>query len=136
MTTPVIEARGLSKVYRGGRRALDAVNLTVQPGRIVGLIGPNGAGKTTALKALLGLTPFDGELRVLGMDPQRQRDALDVLPPHQAGSQVEGRARYGGERHDASGGHFWATKSTASSSTRARNFSMPSDCTRILMRAL
>ncbi len=76
MTTPVIEARGLSKVYRGGRRALDAVNLTVQPGRIVGLIGPNGAGKTTALKAILGLTPFDGELRVLGMDPQRQRDAL------------------------------------------------------------
>jgi ABC-2 type transport system ATP-binding protein len=76
MTTPVIEARGLSKTYRGGRRALDAVNLTVQPGRIVGLIGPNGAGKTTALKAILGLTPFDGELRVLGRDPQRERDDL------------------------------------------------------------
>jgi len=76
MTTPVIEARGLSKSYRGGRRALDDVNLVVQPGRIVGLIGPNGAGKTTALKAILGLTPFEGELRVLGMDPQRERDAL------------------------------------------------------------
>jgi ABC-2 type transport system ATP-binding protein len=76
MTTPVIEARGLSKTYGGGRRALDDVNLTVQPGRIVGLIGPNGAGKTTALKAILGLTPFDGELRVLGLDPQADRNAL------------------------------------------------------------
>jgi ABC-2 type transport system ATP-binding protein len=76
MTTPVIEARGLSKTYRGGRPALQAVDLTVQPGRIVGLIGPNGAGKTTALKAILGLTPFEGELRVLGRDPQRERDAL------------------------------------------------------------
>ncbi len=76
MTTPVIEARGLSKTYRGGRRALDGVDLRVEPGRIVGLIGPNGAGKTTALKAILGLTPFEGELRVLGRDPQRERDAL------------------------------------------------------------
>ncbi|MCC6171752.1 MAG: ABC transporter ATP-binding protein, partial [Gammaproteobacteria bacterium] len=76
MTTPVIEARGLSKTYRGGRRALDGVDLRVEPGRIVGLIGLNGAGKTTALKAILGLTPFEGELRVLGRDPQRERDAL------------------------------------------------------------
>jgi ABC-2 type transport system ATP-binding protein len=76
MTTAVIEARGLSKTYGGGRRALDGVNLTVEPGRIVGLIGPNGAGKTTALKAILGLTPFEGELRVLGHDPQKDRDAL------------------------------------------------------------
>ena len=76
MTTPVIEARGLTKTYRGGRRALDGVTLTVEPGRIVGLIGPNGAGKTTALKAILGLTPFEGELRVLGHDPQKDRDAL------------------------------------------------------------
>ncbi len=73
--TPVIEARGLGKSY-GSTRALDGVSFTVQPGRIVGLIGPNGAGKTTALKAILGLTTFDGDLRVLGRDPHAERDAL------------------------------------------------------------
>jgi ABC-2 type transport system ATP-binding protein len=73
--TAVIEARGLTKSY-GATRALDGVSLSVERGRIVGLIGPNGAGKTTALKAILGLTPFGGELRVLGLDPRAQRDAL------------------------------------------------------------
>jgi ABC-2 type transport system ATP-binding protein len=73
--TAVIEARGLEKSY-GATRALESVSFTVEPGRIVGLIGPNGAGKTTALKAILGLTPFAGELRVLGLDPRSQRDAL------------------------------------------------------------
>jgi ABC-2 type transport system ATP-binding protein len=73
--TAVIEARALAKSY-GSRRALDGVSFSVEPGRIVGLIGPNGAGKTTALKAILGLTPFTGELRVLGLDPRTQRDAL------------------------------------------------------------
>jgi ABC-2 type transport system ATP-binding protein len=73
--TAVIEARGLEKSY-GAMRALDGVSFSVEPGRIVGLIGPNGAGKTTALKAILGLTSFRGELRVLGLDPRSQRDAL------------------------------------------------------------
>lgn len=73
--TRVIEARGLAKSY-GKTRALDGVSFTVDSGRIVGLIGPNGAGKTTALKALLGLTRFEGELHVLGKDPYRQRDEL------------------------------------------------------------
>src|SRR5579863_9006113 len=73
--TAVIEARGLAKSY-GGIRALDGVSFTVEPGRIVGLIGPNGAGKTTALKAILGLTSFSGELQVLGLDPRSQRDVL------------------------------------------------------------
>jgi ABC-2 type transport system ATP-binding protein len=71
----LIVARGLGKAF-GSTRALDNVNFTVQPGRIVGLIGPNGAGKTTALKALLGLTRFEGELSVLGLDPYRQRHRL------------------------------------------------------------
>ena len=74
-TVPVIEARGLRKAY-GGVVALDGVDFTVRPGRIVGLMGPNGAGKTTALKAILGLTDFDGELRVLGRDPRRERDRI------------------------------------------------------------
>ncbi len=73
--TAVIEARGLAKSF-GAKRALDGVSFSVQPGRIVGLIGPNGAGKTTALKAILGLTPFSGELSVLGLDPRTQRDQL------------------------------------------------------------
>jgi ABC-2 type transport system ATP-binding protein len=76
MTTPVVEARGLTKSYGGGRLALDGVTFNIEPGRIVGLIGPNGAGKTTALKAILGLTPFDGELKVLGRNPQLERDEL------------------------------------------------------------
>src|SRR5689334_10359515 len=70
-----IEARGLRKTY-GATRALDGVDLRVEPGRILGLIGPNGAGKTTLLNSILGLTPCEGELRVLGMDPWRSRDAL------------------------------------------------------------
>jgi ABC-2 type transport system ATP-binding protein len=70
-----IEARGLSKAF-GKTVALDGVNLRVEEGRILGLIGPNGAGKTTALNAILGLTPYQGELRVLGRDPWSERDRL------------------------------------------------------------
>ena len=71
----LIEARGLRKVFKT-TVALDGVNLSVEQGRILGLIGPNGAGKTTALNAILGLTPYEGELRVLGRDPWRERDQL------------------------------------------------------------
>src|ERR1700761_2757426 len=70
-----IEARGLRKTY-GGAVALDGINLQIEEGRIVGLIGPNGAGKTTALNAILGLTTYEGTLRVLGRDPWRQREEL------------------------------------------------------------
>jgi ABC-2 type transport system ATP-binding protein len=73
--TPVIRAHGLSRRY-GKTVALDRVDFQIEPGRIVGLIGPNGAGKTTALKAILGLGPFEGELEVLGLDPRRQRAEL------------------------------------------------------------
>jgi ABC-2 type transport system ATP-binding protein len=71
----VITADGLNKRY-GKQAALDNVSFTVESGRIVGLIGPNGSGKTTTLKAILGLTPFEGQLSVLGMDPRQQREAL------------------------------------------------------------
>jgi ABC-2 type transport system ATP-binding protein len=70
-----IEARGLHKAF-GTTVALDRVNLRVEEGRILGLIGPNGAGKTTALNAILGLTAYQGELRVLGRDPWAERDQL------------------------------------------------------------
>jgi len=71
----VITAGNLSKTY-GKQAALNGASFTVEAGRIVGLIGPNGSGKTTTLKAILGLTQFEGELTVLGMDPRSQRDAL------------------------------------------------------------
>jgi ABC-2 type transport system ATP-binding protein len=70
-----IEASGLRKVF-GNTVALDGVDLNVEEGRIVGLIGPNGAGKTTALNAIVGLTPYEGTLNVLGCDPWTQRDQL------------------------------------------------------------
>jgi ABC-2 type transport system ATP-binding protein len=71
----VIRAQGLSRRY-GSTVALDNVDFEIPSGRIVGMIGPNGAGKTTALKAILGLGHFDGQLEVLGMDPRRQRAEL------------------------------------------------------------
>ncbi len=70
-----IEAHGLRKSF-GAAAALDGVDLRVDEGRIVGLVGPNGAGKTTALNAILGLTPYEGELKVLGRDPWAERDQI------------------------------------------------------------
>jgi ABC-2 type transport system ATP-binding protein len=71
----VVNARGLRKAYKN-KLALDGTTFQIPTGRIIGLIGPNGAGKTTALKAMLGLIPFEGELSVLGRDPRTQRDDL------------------------------------------------------------
>ena len=72
---PIVRARDLTKSY-GTAHALDHVSFDIEAGRIVGLIGPNGAGKTTALKAILGLVDFEGDLRVLGLDPRTQRAEL------------------------------------------------------------
>jgi ABC-2 type transport system ATP-binding protein len=71
----VISARGLTKRY-GSTTAVDNISFEIPAGRIVGLIGPNGSGKTSTLKAALGLIPFEGELKVLGMDPRTQREQL------------------------------------------------------------
>jgi ABC-2 type transport system ATP-binding protein len=71
----VIEAHGLRKAF-GATVALDGIDLCVEEGHILGLIGPNGAGKTTALSAILGLTPYQGELKVLGRNPWEERDEL------------------------------------------------------------
>jgi ABC-2 type transport system ATP-binding protein len=73
--TAIIRARGLTRHY-GRHKALDGIDLDIPAGRIVGLIGPNGAGKTTALKAILGLSSYRGELAVLGRDPAKERDQL------------------------------------------------------------
>ncbi len=71
----LISAKGLTKRY-GKQLAVDNVSFEIPAGRIIGLIGPNGSGKTTTLKAVLGLIPYEGELKVLGLDPCTQRDAL------------------------------------------------------------
>jgi ABC-2 type transport system ATP-binding protein len=75
LMAPLIQARDLAKSY-GAQIALDHVNFSVETGRIVGLIGPNGAGKTTALRAILGLTAYQGHLEVLGREPFGNRAAL------------------------------------------------------------
>jgi len=74
-TNSVVSARGLTKHY-GKSVAVDGISFEIPAGRIIGLIGPNGSGKTTTLKAMLGLIPFQGELKVLGLDPRMQRDEL------------------------------------------------------------
>jgi ABC-2 type transport system ATP-binding protein len=71
----IIEARGLSRSF-GDVRAVDRVDLSVNPGSVIGLIGPNGAGKTTLLRALLGLTDCEGEVSVMGNDPRTERAKL------------------------------------------------------------
>ncbi len=76
-TTPnLIEGRTVSVRYGRGKTAVDAIDFAVAPGRVVGLLGHNGAGKTSLMKALVGLLPSSGELRVLGLDPQRERVEL------------------------------------------------------------
>lgn len=72
---PIISARGLTKRF-GRTLAVDNIDLDISAGRIVGLIGPNGAGKTTVMKAILGLTTFEGKLDVLGLNPARRRAEL------------------------------------------------------------
>ena len=74
-TDTVVRASQLRKVYKN-KVALDGTSFEIPAGRIIGLIGPNGAGKTTALKAMLGLIPFEGQMRVIGRDPRTERDEL------------------------------------------------------------
>ncbi|MGI1679828.1 MAG: ABC transporter ATP-binding protein [Cellvibrionaceae bacterium] len=71
----LIEAKGLTKKY-GKTTVLDQLDMTIERGKIVGLIGHNGAGKTTALKCILGLCPYEGDLNVMGMNPKKDRANL------------------------------------------------------------
>jgi ABC-2 type transport system ATP-binding protein len=77
MSEVLISARGLAKSY-GSKIALRPTDLSIPAGRIVGVIGANGAGKSTLLNCLLGLSDFDGELSVLGLNPLQQRAKLMV----------------------------------------------------------
>ena len=72
----ILECRDLSKRF-GSIQALDGVNLSIEPGRVVGLLGPNGSGKTTLIKLANGLlTPTAGELRIDGKAPGKETKAL------------------------------------------------------------
>ena len=72
----VLECKALTKNY-GHTAALDGVDFTIEPGRIVGLLGPNGSGKTTLIKLANGLlTPTSGEILVCGIAPGKESHAL------------------------------------------------------------
>ncbi len=72
---PIVEVRGLTKKF-GNTEILHGISFTIPTGRIYGLIGHNGAGKTTAINALLGLTDYQGDVRVLGLEPFANRAEL------------------------------------------------------------
>ncbi|MGD9483799.1 ABC transporter ATP-binding protein [Streptomyces sp. TRM70308] len=89
---PAVEARGLSKRYRGGQLAVDGLDLRVPRGSVFGFLGPNGSGKTTTIRMLLGLiAPTAGTAALLGRP--MPRDARRVLPA--VGALIEGPALYG-----------------------------------------
>ncbi|MGW5069372.1 ABC transporter ATP-binding protein [Streptomyces cyaneofuscatus] len=91
-TAPVIETRGLTKRFRGGRLAVDGLDLTVPGGSVFGFLGPNGSGKTTTIRMLMGLIdPTSGTATVLGRPMPRA--ARTVLP--EVGALIEGPALYG-----------------------------------------
>ncbi len=63
----LLECNGLTKCY-SGKKALNNVNLKLEPGRIIGLLGPNGSGKSTFIKLCAGLlTPNAGDVHILGL---------------------------------------------------------------------
>jgi ABC-2 type transport system ATP-binding protein len=127
-----IEARGLRKAF-GTTVALDGIDLLVEEGRIVGVIGPNGAGKTTALNAILGLTPYQGQLKVLGRDPWTERDQLmldvcfisdvAVLPPWIRVSQAIDYVAGVHPRFDRTKAERLLAKTTVRHSSRVRELS-------------
>ena len=129
---PYIEARGLRKAF-GSTIALDGIDLAIEEGRILGLIGPNGAGKTTALKAILGLTPYQGELKVLGRDPWTERDELmrdvcfiadvAVLPPWMRVSQSLDYVAGVHPRFDRAKAESLLAKTTVKRGSRVRELS-------------
>src|SRR6202521_4844502 len=127
-----IEAHGLRKAF-GATIALDGLDLRVEEGRILGLIGPNGAGKTTALNAILGLTSYQGELKVLGRDPWFSRDELmrdvsfiadvAVLPRWIRVSQLFGYVAGVHPRFDRAKAESFLAKTTIKRTSKVRHLS-------------
>jgi ABC-2 type transport system ATP-binding protein len=127
-----VAAQGLKKTF-GKNVALAGVDFRIEEGRIVGLIGPNGAGKTTALKAILGLTPYEGQLTVLGRDPYRERNQLmqdvcfiadvAVLPPWIRVSQAIDFVAGVHPRFDRAKAEGFLAKTTIKRASRVRELS-------------
>jgi ABC-2 type transport system ATP-binding protein len=127
-----IEAHGLRKAF-GNKIALDGIDLRVEEGRILGIIGPNGAGKTTALNAILGLAPYQGQLKVLGRDPWTERDQLmcdvsfiadvAVLPRWIKVSQALDYVAGVHPRFDRAKAESFLAKTTISSASKVRELS-------------
>ena len=69
----MLEIKNLTKVYKGGKKAVSNLNLSVEAGDIYGFIGHNGAGKTTTIKCIVGIHDFDeGEILVNGMSVKEE----------------------------------------------------------------
>ena len=80
-----IEIRNLTKVYKGGKRALDGIDLTIPRGQIYGLLGPNGAGKSTTINILAGMVnKTAGDVRIWGFDidvnPRNAKNSIGIVP--------------------------------------------------------
>ncbi len=87
-TGAAIEVRHLRKTYRAAV-AVDDVSFSVREGEIFGILGPNGAGKTTTVECVIGLRcPDTGDIRVMGLDPQVDREQLHVI----VGAQLQASA--------------------------------------------
>ncbi|MFD7016853.1 ABC transporter ATP-binding protein [Streptomyces sp. NPDC059161] len=119
-----IETRGLSKRYRGGQLAVDALNLTVPRGSVFGFLGPNGSGKTTTIRMLMGLIePTAGTARILGSPMPKA--ARTVLP--RVGALIEGPALYGFLSGRDNLLHYDAADPTADPRTRTARVSVALD---------
>jgi ABC-2 type transport system ATP-binding protein len=94
MSEPILEIAGLSKVYAGGLKALDGIDLSIRKGEIFALLGPNGAGKTTLIGAVCGLVrPSAGTIRAFGYDLSRDwrapRRRIGLVPQEMATDMFE-----------------------------------------------
>ena len=97
---PIVSARGLSKSF-GRKKILHELDFDIPAGRIYGLVGHNGAGKTTTLNAMLGLTSYEGTIRVLGEDPFARRAEPARIAVHERHRRRREAGADGLERHDA-----------------------------------
>ncbi|MEM6493931.1 MAG: ABC transporter ATP-binding protein [Pseudomonadota bacterium] len=94
MSEPILSLRGLTKIYAGGTKALDDVDLDIRKGEIFALLGPNGAGKTTLIGAVCGLVrPSAGTMTAFGYDLSREwrraRGRIGLVPQEMATDMFE-----------------------------------------------
>ena len=81
----MLEIRNMTKIYKGGKKAVSNLNISVETGDIYGFIGHNGAGKTTTIKSIVGIHDFDeGEILIDGMsikkEPLKCKSIMAYIP--------------------------------------------------------